>query len=176
MSELYDRIVGQRGSLTRLAMRLPGFEGYLDNRARRTADRLLRDYLADEVHKRIDRFVKTERTLLDSGGLRYMTATSSLKTRMQLLHDRVKAAAPGYSGFFAEIKITEEVMERLYAFDEAQLAYLDKFDEAITSLEGAAAGAAGVTEAIQVLGDLVDEAHQAFALREDVIIGLGKTG
>ena len=47
MSDLYDQIVSQRGQFERLIARIPGFRGYVDKGARRTADRMLRDQIAD---------------------------------------------------------------------------------------------------------------------------------
>jgi hypothetical protein len=45
MSDLYDQIASQRGSLEKLAARLPGFGGYIERATRRQADRMLRDYM-----------------------------------------------------------------------------------------------------------------------------------
>jgi hypothetical protein len=175
MSELFDRIVSERdGALQRLTKHIPGFEGYLDNKARRAADRLLREHVAAELSRRISRLVSLEKSLLDSGGLSHMSETSSAKTKLQLFHDRVKSAAPGYSGFFADIPVTALDMENLYAFDEAQLKYADQLDAALTTLEEAIKANSGVNEAIAALDKLAIEANDAFSLREDVITGLGK--
>lgn len=175
MSELFDRIVSQRdGALQRLTKRIPGFEGYLENKARRAADRLLRDHVADELSRRINRLVNLEKSLLDSGGLSHMSETSSAKIKLQLFHDRVKSAAPGYSGFFADIPVTALDMDNLYAFDEAQLKYADQLDTALNTFEEAIKAKSGVAEAIAALDKLAIEANDALSLREDVITGLGK--
>ncbi len=55
MSDLYDQIVNQRGSFEQLLARLPGFRGYVDKGARRTADRMLRDHLSDQLGQRVNR-------------------------------------------------------------------------------------------------------------------------
>lgn len=175
MSDLYDRITGERGAFERLLARLPGFSGYLDNKARRAADRMVRDYVADQVSERINRFVRIEKSLLDAGGLSYMSKTSSVKARMQLYRDRVKAAAPGYSGFFAEIKIGPEQLESLYMFDELQIRFADQFQSGLDELEQAAASGSGIDEALASLDRMAVEANEAFSKREDMITGLGTT-
>ncbi|MBL8162828.1 MAG: hypothetical protein JNJ61_12645 [Anaerolineae bacterium] len=175
MSELYDRIVSERGSFERLVARLPGFKGYVDNKARRSADRLLRDHIADQLSQRVARLVRIEKVLLDNGGLSFMTKTQSAKTKLQLYRDRVAAAVPGYSGFFAAIKIGAEEMEKLYSFDEAQVRYLDQFDTALTGLESAVNAKDGIAEAISALDQVTVEANDAFSLREDVLTGLDKS-
>ena len=55
MSELYDQIVSQRGSMQRLLARIPGFRGYQDKAERRNADMMLRDHIAGELAKRVKR-------------------------------------------------------------------------------------------------------------------------
>src|SRR5690349_5875633 len=99
MSELYDQIVSQRGSFENLLARIPGFRGYIDKAARRTADRMLRDHVASVLTQRISRLTQIENKLLDNGGLSFMSKTAKVKTKMQTFRDRVESAAPGYSGW-----------------------------------------------------------------------------
>jgi hypothetical protein len=175
MSELYDRIVSQRGSFERLVARIPGFAGYLDNKVRRTADRLLRDHIADELTKRVNRLVEIEKVILDKGGLSFMSKTSSAKLKLQHFRDQVKAAAPGYSGLFEQIKITAADMDKIYSFDEAMIRYADQFDASLDTLAQAANDQSGISEAIAGLDKLTVEANEAFSLRDDVLTNLNKS-
>jgi len=172
MSDLYDQIVSQRGSVERLIARLPGFGGYMERSSRRTADRMLRDYIAGQVAERLNRFTEIEKALLDSGGLAHMTRTRSAKTKLQTYHDRVKAAVPGYSGFFAAVKIGEDELERLYSFDEAQIRYVDRLDEVLDQFEEAVKTQGDIEAAIAAVDSLAREANEAFNLREDVLTNL----
>jgi hypothetical protein len=175
MSDLYDQIVSQRGGIQRLLARIPGFRGYQDKAERRVADRMLRDYVAGEVAKRITRLNNIEKALLDNGGLLYMSKTRSAKTKLQTYHDRIKAAAPGYSGFFAAMKVNDEELEKLYSFDEAQVRYLDRFDETLDTLEQAVKANDKIDEALALLDALTIEANEAFLLRETVLTNLDKS-
>lgn len=175
MSELYDQIVSQRGSLENLIARIPGFRGYIDKAARRTADRMVRDYVADALSQRINRLTSIEAKLLENGGLSYMSKTSSAKMKLQTFRDRVKAAAPGYSGWGEAIKVEEEELERLYSFDEALMRYAGQFDTALDALEQSVTSNEGADVAISALADLTTEANAAFSLREDVLTNLNKS-
>ena len=175
MSDLYDQIVGQRGSVEQLIARIPGFGGYMNRADRRTADRMLRDYIAGEVAKRINRFANIEKAILDNGGLMLMSKTKSAKIKLQTYQDRVKAAAPGYSGFFAAIKIDEEAMQRLYSFDEAQIRYVDQLDEMLDQLDEAVKSQGNIEEVLEKLDTLSIEANDAFKLRDDVLTNLDKS-
>lgn len=175
MSELYDQIVSQRGSFENLMARIPGFRGYIDKASRRTADRMIRDHIADQLTLRISRLVQIEKSLLDGGGLSYMSKTQSAKTKLQTFRDRVKAAAPGYSGFAEAVKVGSEELERIYSFDEALVRYADRFDTALAALQSAVQSGDGIDDAIANLDSLTIEANEAFSLREDVLTNINKS-
>lgn len=174
MSDLYDKIISQRGSFENLVAKIPGFRGYLDNKARRAADRLVRDHVAGEYDARIARFGDIEKALLDGGGLSYMSKTNAVKSELQHLHDLIATAAPGYSGAFEQIKITSEDLEKIYSFDEAMIRYVDQLDAVLNTFETAASSKTGIEEALTGVDKVVSEAEQAFSLRDDVITQLSK--
>ncbi|MEZ4667691.1 MAG: hypothetical protein R3E39_07210 [Anaerolineae bacterium] len=175
MSDLYNQIMSQRGSVESLMARLPGFRGYLDNKVRRTADRLLRDYIADELTLRINRLVEVEKHILNDGGLSLMSVTASAKSKLQHFRDQVKTAAPGYSGLFEQVKLTAEDMERIYTFDEAIIRYVDQFDDRLHTLENTVTDKGDIKAAIAELDKLTIEAQEAFSLRDDILTHLGKS-
>jgi hypothetical protein len=174
MSELYDKIIEQRGGFENLVARIPGFRGYLDNKARREADRMIRDHLADQYSARISRFIAAEKTLLDNDGFAYMGKTNGVKTNLQHFRDRIKTAAPGYSGPFEQVKVTPEDLEAVYSFDEAMIRYVDQFDDLIGAFESVASSKTGIDEALTAIDKLTREANQAFDLRTDVLTQLSK--
>ncbi|MFW5691857.1 MAG: hypothetical protein ACOCX3_00750 [Chloroflexota bacterium] len=174
MSELYDRIVNNRGSFERLIARIPGFRGYQDKQARRKADELLREHLAREIDARLGRLVRIEKLILDNLGMEYMPRTRDVKGKIQLFHDRVATAAPGYSGMWAQMKIGAEELERIYSFDEAQIVSVEKISIALDKLEQAALARSGVEEAIYELDTVASEALEAFSLRDEVLTQLGR--
>lgn len=175
MSDLYERIVGQRGTFERVLGWIPGFKGYLDKGYRRDADRMIRDYVAGELTKCVARLVELERRILDlDGGLMMMSDTNSVKTKLQTFRDRVQAAAPGYSGFMESVKIGAEELERIYAFDEAQIRFAHGMNEGLDALDAAIASGTGIREVIQRLDRLTVEANTAFSLRDQVITQIDK--
>lgn len=175
MSDLYNKIIEDRGRLENLVARIPGFKGYQDKQARRTADRMLRDYISGEIQNRIDRLVRIENKILDRVGMGYMTKTRDAKTTMQIFHDRIATAAPPYDGMFAQIKITSEDLARIYSFDEHMIRYADRFDAALDAIEAAISEKEKLDDAIYALQDVATEANDAYKLRDDVLTNLSKT-
>lgn len=169
MSDLYDKIVSQRGSLESLVARIPGFKGYHEKQARRTADRMLRDYIVGQIAQRVDRLIRIEKIILSNTGMEYMPKTRNLKGKINLYRDKIQTAAPGYSGMWAQMKIGADELDKIYAFDEAQIRYVEQFDLMLDRLEQAAMQKEGLDEAIWEFDGVVSEAISAFDLRDDVL-------
>lgn len=172
MSDLYNQIVNDRGSLERLMARLPGFGGYVDRGTRRDADRILRDTLAENVDRQIKRLAQVERRLLDNGGLKYMTRTQEAKAKLQMYHDRLKGAAPGYSGFFEAIKIDAEELDFLYGFDELQMVNIDRLTASLDTLSKAVESNSDIDAAISELDTQARAANDAYLQRQEKLLNL----
>ena len=176
MSDLYNQIVSQRGSFENLLARMPGFGGYIDKASRRTADRMVRDHIADLLTQRIDRFSQIQKKVLSSGGLSSMGKMQGVQMRMQTFRDRVKnSAAPGYTGAGEAIKVGSEELEHLYSFDEALIRYADKYDEALNALDETVSANQPVDDALGKIDQVTTEASEAFTLRENVLTNLSKS-
>jgi hypothetical protein len=171
--DLYSRIVSQgEGKLEKLLLKVPGFRGYKELNARRQADRMIREHVADRLRQQLNRLSNIEKILVDEGGLSYMSKTRSAKTKFQTFIDRIATDAPGYSGFFEAIKIGPDDLQIIYSFDEALLDYATKFGSALDALQSAAETNEGVKEAIASLDELTVEANEAYGLRENVLKGI----
>lgn len=175
MSDLSEKILGQKGRLENIIMKIPGFKGYHEKEARRQADRMLRDYIAGEIDKRVSRLVRLENRILDKIGMAPLTQTRSAKTVLQHYHDRVKTAAPKYDGMWAQMKIGPTELDKIYSFDEAQIRYVEKFDEALDAVEAAIAAPDTLDAAVEALHAAATEAHDAFDLRDEVLTELSKS-
>jgi hypothetical protein len=172
MDDLYSRIVRDRGSVEELAAKIPGFRGYMDLNARRQADRMMREHVAEQLRQQVSRLANIEKTLVDAGGLSYMSKTRSAKTKFQTFIDRIATDTPGYSGFFEAVKVGPDDLQIIYSFDQALLDYVTKFGDALDELQQAATTNEGVNEAIAKLDALTIEANEAYNLRENVLKGL----
>ena len=174
MSDLYDKIVSGRGSLENLVAKIPGFRGYQEGAARRQADTMLRDHIAKEVDGLVSKFTQVEKRILDSGGLSYMAKTREVKSKIQAYRDRIKTAPPKWSGLFAQVKVTTEDLEKIYAFDEAQMRYVDDIAIKIDAIGNAHKADVDISDALMDLEDTAAEANEAFQMRDDVLLQLDR--
>jgi hypothetical protein len=172
MTDLYDKIISQKGGFEKLIAKIPGFRGYQEMQARRTADTMLRQYLGDRLEQAVSRFTRLENDILDGGkGLRYMTRTREVKSKLQAYTDIINTANPKYSGMWASIKIDEAALERIYSFDEAQVRYIDELERKIDALSDALKSD-DFSQELESVFDTAVEAIDAFALRDNEILQL----
>jgi hypothetical protein len=171
---IYQQIVSQRGRLETLIAKIPGFKGYHEMNARREADRLLRDHLAGEIERCVTQFSRIENKILDAGGLKHMSRTRAVKSRLQSYAEQVSTAAPKYAGMFAEVKIGTDELDRIYAFDEAQFRYVTRFEDALDALEAAVKAGGDFEAELEAVATAADEASDAFQLRDDEILQLSE--
>jgi hypothetical protein len=107
-----------------------------------------------------------------NGGLVHMDRSKSFRTRLDNLRRRIASDTPGYSGFFSTNKIGPDELQNIYAFDEAMLRYIEQLAKNLDSLETSVTSGEGVEAAFAQLDTTVNEAAQAYDLRDDVLKGI----
>ena len=103
-----------------------------------------------------------------------MTRTREVKAKLQAYTERVQTANPGYSAMFAEVKIGNDELDRIYAFDEAQIQYVNKFETALDKLEEVVKKGDDISDALDALDEAAVEANDAFELRDDEILNISE--
>jgi hypothetical protein len=171
MADFYQKIVEMQGSVEDLVRKVPGFKGYFEKQDRRAADRLLREQLVRVFEEQLGEFGRLQKQLINAGGIGYMERVQSIDTRMRTFIDRIESAAQGYAGLFDAVKVKEDALQRVYAFDSALLAYQDQF---ATGLRGfaEAIGTEELDGVLMQLDDLVTEMNNTFKRRVEAMQGL----
>lgn len=177
ISDLFDKIQGESTGLGNLLSKIPGLDGYMERSRRREADQLLRKTIADRL----------EGTRLLMGGISEELSRDIIKaidhaepmgrvdTRLMGLIGKVKDAPQGYAGFFDAIKVKEEDLARIYAFDENMLNLADQIAASTAVLEKAVMDDGDIAGAIRALDSEVKEANTTFDSRDEVIKGIGES-
>lgn len=171
MTDFFQRVVDSQGSVEDLIRKIPGFKGYFDKQDRRAADRLLREHLVRVFNEQLAEFTQLQKRLIDKGGFAYMERVQSIDSRLRTFIDRIESAAQGYAGLFDAIKIKEDALGRVYAFDSALLSYQEQFAVGLQRL-AEAIGTDEVDNVLTQLEDVVMEANNTFLRRIEAMQGL----
>jgi hypothetical protein len=170
MSDLYDRVTAEQDIFKKILSKVPGFSGYIERQNRRSADKILRETIANQFEEQWQRISSIQRELLGQGGIAYVDDLEAAALKLRQFIDRVRTASYGYSGFFDAIKINEEELAQVYQYDWTLLGLVDQVSGAIDNVE-ASIGTDGFPAAIRNLVSLAGNAVQAFDHRSQVLIG-----
>jgi hypothetical protein len=171
MADFYQKITEMQGTVEDIVRKIPGFSGYLEKDDRRAADRLLREQIARRFEELLTEFTRVQQQVVEKSGLQYMERIQGIDTKLRTFIDRIEAAASGYAGVFDAIKVKEEGLARLYAFDNALLKYQDQFAQGVAQLEQSLNGGE-VSPVLNQLDQIAIEANNTFLRRVEAIQGL----
>jgi len=171
MSDIFERVSGERDFIKKILAKVPGFKGYIERGDRRMSDKLLREKVADEFETLYQRISSLQRDLISQGELTYVDDLEASALKLRQFIDRVRTASYGYAGIFDAIKIREEELDQVYQYDYALLALADEVRSAIDNVE-TSIGTEGLEAAIRHLTSVSQECVDAFNKRSEVMKGI----
>ncbi len=168
-----DLIEGAKGGLEKFEASLPGFKGYKEKEWRREADKLLRGKLADDLSEQLRRLNELQRELVDARLIEFTDDLGRAIRKLENLIDRVKTATYGYSGFFDAIKVKEEQLDSIYAFDAKLLEQLPRLAEAVDAVRGNIEAGTEIKAGIGKLVKVITALSEQFEKRKEAIMAAG---
>lgn len=176
VADLFEKIQGESSGLGDLLSKIPGLDGYMERSRRREADQLLRETIASRLDESRLRLGDIHQEI--SGdivkAIDYAEPLGRVDNRLMGLIGKIRDAPEGYAGFFDAIKVKEEDLARLYAFDENMLNHADEIAVGIAALEDTAREDGDIGAGIRELDGAIREANEAFGARNEVLTGIGQ--
>ena len=171
MSDFFGKVTGDQDPFKKLASYIPGFSGYIERQNRRAADKLLRDTVARRFEELYKRLSALQTDLISQGGIEFIDDMEKAALLMRTFTDKIRNATYGYSGLFDAVKINEQELAQLYAFDNAFFDLGDQIKSALDTVEQSLGNPEGLPAAIRNLTSLTRQAVEAFDRRYEVITG-----
>lgn len=162
MTDFQGQIESGRGKLKNLLLKIPGFKGYIEMEDRRTADKMVRDVVADRYQERLDRLTGVMNEFIDRGDMEFMDQLEGAAVKIRTFIDKIRHAVYGYTGFFDAVRVDEGKLDRLYDYDQALLDGIDAIGETLESL-----AAALDTDQIKTLIATLTKQAQEMVLKAD---------
>lgn len=174
ISELYDKITGESSGLGKLLSKIPGLDGYMERSRRREADQLLRETVATRMEaSRVQLGAIQEELSQDIiKAIDHAEPLGRVDTRLMGLIGKIKDAPQGYAGFFDAIKVKEDDLARIYAFDEGMMNQAEQIGTAVAALEKAVLDDGNIRGTIRELDTAVRQANDTFASRNEIMMGI----
>ena len=167
--EILSKITDSKDLLTKIGSKIPGFSGYIDRQERRNSDKLLRDTISERTEEQWHRVSDLQTELIGSGDIMYVDDLEKAALKMRTFADRIKTAARGYSGIFDAVKINEEELTKILAYDNAMLDSMDGLSNAVDHVQ-ASLGTDGIQAAIRNLATVAQQLIDAFNKRDEIVL------
>ena len=171
MTDLFQKITDSQNALEKLAAKIPGFNGYVDRQNRRKADKLMRETIADRFDEQWKRASALQTDMINEGLLSYMDDMERAAIQIQTFSDKIRTASYGYSGLFDAVKINEDELAQLYAFDQGFFLAAEEIGRALDNVEASIYNEEALPAAIRNVVSIARESLQAFERRSELFTG-----
>jgi len=168
MDDLFSKMQGEQNILEKLASKIPGFGGYLKEEQRRTADKILRDTLANRYEEQWQRVSGIQRRMVEEAMIDHVDNMESAAVKLRTFIDGMKTAAYGYGSLFDAVKVNDAELQKLYAYDYTLLEGVSKVAQAVDHVESSL-GTDGLPAAIRNLTTVTAECVTMFDRRKEVL-------
>lgn len=168
LNSLKSKLQANRDFITRIAVGIPGFKGYVEKAENYDADRMIREFVSDKIASAKKNLALLSGDLSREADLAALPDLDSLGNLLEGLLKKVQYAEYGPSGQFSKLKISEEDQNRLLEFDWRLIA---QFDEVLTLTAGLQASRGdALKSAVKSVKTKVLEFEKTFDERKYVIM------
>ncbi len=164
-----DKMKGDMSLTERIALYIPGYRGYREKNLRREQDRAVRNELSRAIQGTKSDLAEIQRELVTKPKL--MLDVERIRTKVDRYDVDIRKAVNGYSGFHDTVKILEDDLDRLCAWDAQMLEDIQLMRTATEDLLRSVDNEDEVKAEIRNLERGVDDLIEIYQKRESVMKG-----
>lgn len=169
MGDIFEKVNSDQDIFKKLLSKIPGFSGYIERTNRRASDKLLREMVSNRFEEQWKYISGLQTELISQGEIGYIDDLERSAIKLRQFIDRVRTASYGYAGFFDAVKVNEEELAKIYAYDLALLDLADEVSHAAGNVESSI-GTEGLSAAIRHLTSLSQQCVDTYNRRSEVIL------
>lgn len=172
--QIYDKVGSAMDLFKKILSKVPGFGGYIERQKRRDSDKLLRDTIAERFEQNWQRISTLQRDFISKGEIESVDDLEAAAIKLRAFTDRLRRAPRGYSGLFDAVKINEDELAQIYAYDAKMLDLSDEVGRAIDNVE-ASVGGDGLPAALRNLTSVAQSCVDVYNKRSEVVFSSPKS-
>lgn len=169
MTDIFDKVTNEQDFFKKILGKIPGFNGYVDRVNRRSADKLLRETIADHFEALWQKISSLQREMVSSGGIEKVQDLEAAALKLRQFIDRIRNASYGYAGFFDAVKIDAKALAVIYQYDLQLLSLEDEVNRAVENI-ASSLGTDGQPAAVRHLVAISQQCLDAFEKRKEAVI------
>jgi len=170
--DVYGKAKGEMRLSEKILAEIPGFRGYKEKELRRESDRLVRDSIYQRLSKARSDLKEVFQTLSDQKLQEVLVSMDRLIMRIDRVVEKVNHASYGYAGFFNVVKIDEEKLDKMLAFDDGLVVNVNALIEEVKVFKKEVMDGKfeGVVEQIKKIGESLNSLEEVFDSRKEAIL------
>lgn len=170
---MVEKAKGEMRLSERILAALPGFRGYKEKEIRRESDKLIRNHLYQRLMEGRTDLKVTFQTVSDNHLQEVITDMDRLVMRYDRVSEKINHASYGYAGFFNVVKIEEDKLDKMIAFDTD---LMDEVENIVTEVstfkkEVNKQNFEDARNHVNNINDMLEALEETFDQRHEVIEG-----
>jgi len=172
--DYYGKAKSEMRLSERIVAAIPGFHGYKEKELRRDSDKLLRNHIYLKLSQAKNNMKEVFQKLSDRRMFDVLNDMDRLMAKFDRVTEKVNHATYGYAGFFDVLKVGEDDLDNMIAFDNQLVDEVDKIVEEVNAFKAEIGKQAfdKTKQMTQSLTETVDAFEEAFDKRGEVILGV----
>jgi hypothetical protein len=172
--DYYEKAKQEMRLSERIVAAIPGFRGYKEKELRRESDKLLRNHLYLKLSEAKSNVRGIFQKLSDHRMLDVLPDMDRLVAKFDRVTEKVNHASYGYTGFFDVVKVEEDDLDNMIAFDNQLVDEVAKIVDEVNSFK-ADVGKEKFDKAkenTESLTETLEAFEETFDKRDEVIKGV----
>jgi hypothetical protein len=171
-NDIYAQAKSQMRLSERIVAALPGFKGYKEKELRRESDKLVRNHLVLKLTRVKNDIRSIFQKVTDRRCLEILTDMDRLTAKIERVTEKINHAPYGYKGFFDIIKVKEENLDNMIAFDNKLIDYVNALAVAVDEFKTYlfTGDCSNLQDKVQMVTEKLEELENTFDKREEVIM------
>lgn len=162
-----------RSILKKIQLLIPGFRGYRQKEDIRTADEILRSEIGKIMQTAISSLKSSRQNAINLDKFGPLNFIGNSISSVETLQGDIVHGQQGYSGLVASIKVTDDVLNKLYEYDYEYVSKCKQIAELCSRVEQI--GTMNDNDVLNTLNDittLVNDARKVWATRMETVQGI----
>ena len=170
----FQEVKSETRLIEKIAMLVPGYRGYKLKELRREADKLVRNYMYQQLTSSRDDLKTILQRLVDSKLTDMWTDVDRLVTDLDMVSSEINHAAYGYAGFFDAVKVNEKRLDSMLDFDSKLVENVASLSAKVKQFKGEISGGRfentrAYMKDVRVIVDLL---HSLYEERSNIMHGV----
>jgi hypothetical protein len=170
MVDLREKVVEDRGLISKIQLFVPGFHGYREAEDLRAADNMLRMQMADRLAAVRADVEACRAAMIEDGQIEGLDRVGGVINKFKSAETGVRHAEQGYSGISAKIQVKKPQLNSLYEYDLGLFTAIQAMGGEAAKLKAATDGTA-VKEGLAKLNAEIDGFIETFRKRMEIATG-----